>query len=83
MVFSSAALPLIGFASIAVDGSADAAMADGEGEGVGRPAAAATALLPLPLEMSANAAASSIGDAAVLFVAEEGAASFIVGIAWF
>ena len=72
MVFSSAALPLIGFASIAVDGSADVAMADGEGEGVGRPAAAAAALLPLPLEMSAN----------VFFVAEEGAC-FIVGIALF
>ena len=38
MVFSSAALPLIGFASIAVDGSAD-------GEGVGRPAAAAAAFV--------------------------------------
>ncbi len=73
MVFCSAALPLIGFASIAVDGSADVAI---DGEGVGRPAAAAAALLPLPLE-------TSIGDAAVLFVVEEGAASFIVGIAWF
>lgn len=78
MVFSSAALPLIDFASIAVDGSADvAAVADG------RPAAAATALLPLMLEMSANVAASSIGDTAVLFVAEEGAACFIFGIALF
>lgn len=77
-MFSSAALPLIDFASIAVDGSADVtAVADGEG----RPAAAATALLPLMLEMSANVAASSVGDAAVLFGAEDGSACFIFGIA--